>query len=876
VTEGKSGRTAAVIQVVYDHLRERGAWPTFTQVDRVLDRHFGIEDAQAALAALPAEYLPRSWGRAFFSDTDEVRLTLRGVAACADSHDDLQLLVSFLSWAAERERTAEGDDQVVVSSIEFAEQAGLPLDPDAQDDDHPVAPEVTAARVRVTRLGVLAQTLPTFWNGAGQQPQRWKWTFILSRGIRQLRGLANVEELLKHDDEYWRMVLESRGMTALATADQPANQVSDESPGDAASLDVLLTILRPEVVEAAATQLSAGLFDDAIFAAFRRVEHEIQQRTGLSSIGNGLVTEAFQTAKNRISISDRPLDAQRLIEVFGGAFGLHKGDRSHKDKPALPCRSRGECIRLLAHANALLDLLDRGVEQAPAVVGYQQRDDLLELSVQRAGPAVQVWLDDQQCRVRARTASTVTVDIDGASTGIHDLYLVDGTRQGPAVPIIVSRELGSDNWYRVAEVGIELFRDESGDRHRDLQGVRLHGLENGLRNDRIFPTAEQYQVGDYVRWAFSGKGIGQVWTRDAGSTRLTKIWDASTLFNGSIVGPGQPERTYRLSLEPPVVRLRRGEKAPLRALRHVTDGVATWTEPLDSPQVIADDQVVAHYTGGVVIAKLDGATELRLHHDGLFCSASVHVGAHLSGTAAEILTGLPPVAGIACIGDELVVSTRQGVLWSVKDGKYAILTLVPLQPPIFGGTDTIAAAANGDLAVRVADRRSLFLLRAEDEYRRSSLIELPEPSVISSMTWAGTTLLLGTHTGEIWQVSPEGDQTKLTDVHGFVAALAATDGAVYAAAGSGPRRLMRFPLDAPSQLEDIGQPDALIDINDILVDGRTLFLTDFHKGRVLAIRDSKLHEIATGLTNPGSLALSTDGTLYVAEFGRGAVTRILS
>lgn len=877
VTERRPGRLSVAVQVLYDQLRERGAWPTFTQVDRVLDRQYGIEDAQAELAALPAEYLPRSWSRAIFSDTDEVRLTLRGVAACPNSHDDLQLLASFLRWAAEREQADESDGQVVVSSVEFAAHAGLPLDADALDNDRSELPEIAEARAQMIRLGVLAQAVPAFWNSAGQATQqRWRWTFTLSRGVRQFRGLADVDELLERDREFWQKVHEARSPAPESSVDLPVQTVDDDPHDEATPFDVLVTILRPEIIDASVKQLRSGHFDDAIFAAFRRIEHEVQQRTGLNSIGDRLISEAFgkNSSKPRISISDRQQDSDRLVELFGGAVGLHKGDRSHKDKPALPCRSRSECIRLLAHASALLDLLDRGVELAPAVVGYQQQGGLLELSVLRLGPEVQVWLDDQPCRVRARTAATLTIDVDGISTGPHDLYLAAGTRQGPAVPVFVSHELGSDNWHRVEEVGIELFRDESGAPHSDFSGVRLHSFDEGLHLHRIFPTDAPYQVGDYVRWSSGGRPIGAVWARQEGSTQLTKIYDGATLFDGVVIGPGQPERTYRLSLEPPVVRLRRDEKMPLRALRHVTDGVASWTEPLDSPDVVSDDERVVHYRGGVVTAKHDGTTTLRLHHDGLYCAASIQVGAHLSGAIAEVLTGLPPVAGIACIGDKLVVSTRQGALWAVEHGKYEILTSLPLLPPVYGGTDTIAASADGDLAVRMLDRHGILLLRVDEQYRRSRLIELPEAHLISSMCWIRTTLIVGTQTGEVWQITAENRQKKLTEVGGFVVALAADDERVYVAAGT-PRRLLSFPLKTPEQVEDVSYSPTSFDITDIIMSDETLFLTEFHKGRVLALRDYQTREVATGLRKPGSLASSNNGTVYVAEFGRGAVARIL-
>ena len=76
--------------------------------------------------------------------------------------------------------------------------------------------------------------------------------------------------------------------------------------------------------------------------------------------------------------------------------------------------------------------------------------------MQRAGPKALVWLGDHPCLVRARTSSTLTVDIAGVPAGPHDLYVVDGTRQAPTVPIFITREPGRETWYRVTEVGIEL------------------------------------------------------------------------------------------------------------------------------------------------------------------------------------------------------------------------------------------------------------------------------------------------------------------------------------------------------------------------------------------------------------------------------------
>jgi len=247
-------------------------------------------------------------------------------------------------------------------------------------------------------------------------------------------------------------------------------------------------------------------------------------------------------------------------------------------------------------------------------------------------------------------------------------------------------------------------------------------------------------VGDYVNWGWTTRSIGPVWMRHGGPSDLLQLYTGSALFNGDVIGPARPPRTIRFSLEPPVLKLRRGDKVPLRALRHVSDGIATWTAPLDDPGVESDDNTVAYFKGGVVFAKQEGTVRLRLRHDGLYCAASVEVAAHPSGSTVDVLTGLPPVAGIACVGDEVVISTRESALRSVKDGKFALLAAVPVHPPTFGGTDTIAAAASGDLAVRLTDRRGILVLQAGYEYRRSQWVELPDGRVTTSMTWSDAAL----------------------------------------------------------------------------------------------------------------------------------------
>jgi len=87
--------------------------------------------------------------------------------------------------------------------------------------------------------------------------------------------------------------------------EQPVDAAEPAEAGSASAgeVDVLLTVLRPEVARAVAAQERVNMFDDAILNAYRLVEAVVQKRTGLTrSIGEPLVTQAFKDAK--ISVID--------------------------------------------------------------------------------------------------------------------------------------------------------------------------------------------------------------------------------------------------------------------------------------------------------------------------------------------------------------------------------------------------------------------------------------------------------------------------------------------------------------------------------------------------------------------------------------------
>jgi Protein of unknown function (Hypoth_ymh) len=455
-----------VLQVVWDLFRERGRWPTFGVVDVRLDRRHEI-DARTALPAVPASYMLRSLSNPVPRDDELVQLSLRGIAACEGGTHDLELLARLLNWLARTEREHDPDETgqpLVVTSDQAAAQ--LALDPGRKDD-----------QAALGRLRFLLERVPSIYSQASYRDEEPWWQFTIQRDIRQFRGLDGADELLRrldaHDPE---RTVERSGVPQTIAATLTL-------------LERFRATLRPEILEACGVQLEAELYDDAVFAAFRLIEHAVQDRTRIAAIGDTLVKQAFRDARTRIQISTRPQDAERLIEVFGGALGLLKGDRSHKATPAVPCRTLESCLRLLAWASALLDLLDRDLAIAPDVRGSRYLGDTMELWVDRAGAQPQIWLAGEWRRLLRRASDTMLViDTTTVAPGDHELYVVDGLRQSRSLPVHVPRPYGVGSWYRVIEIAIPLLADAQGQHSRDVSGMRLLAYEGGVVTERIVPV----------------------------------------------------------------------------------------------------------------------------------------------------------------------------------------------------------------------------------------------------------------------------------------------------------------------------------------------------------------------------------------------------
>ncbi|MHB1525539.1 MAG: TIGR02391 family protein [Candidatus Dormibacteria bacterium] len=646
--------------------------------------------------------------------------------------------------------------------------------------------------------------------------------------------------------------------------------------------------LHPEIWRAAQPAWDQGLIEHAVFDAFKRVESLVQARIGSASIGNALVDQAFSSTAPppRIDISTNTQDIERLVQVFKGSLGLFKGARSHGGQtPTIPAAADADfALRLLAWASVLVDLLDRDVLLAPAFLGHPQiHDTTLTIWAERVPHMVRVQIDGQDTPVTSRMGNSLEVSLDGISPGTHEAILEhDGHRSRPeSFDLPATLPLG--NWHRVLATSVPVFANEQCRTRREEKAILLESLEGGHRYRRVFPSASTAQAGEYVSWEWKpGAGLTESWVQIRNTTHYA--WTGSMFFSGKGTPPTAADHVTRLTARPGRVSLRPGSLLPLRVLAEHTDGVGVWNEDVSGQMTLTStDQSVAFIEGNNTIrAKKTGQCEVRVDGLGMHTEVPVVVAAYPRGTIVEYVGGIWNPRGLATRGDDLLIVENSETIWTTSDRKRLTpLTSVALAYLASSGLDQIVVSPSGNLAVReLSTRRFLFI--STSDLSRSIPLELPDKNLTPmASAWNGEALLVADHTGGIWLF---GDTSGIDEsaVPHFLwktpsnPTAACIDGDhLFLLTGGGGPGLYEIDMNSGTIVAELLGPNGPTSASAVALQGNRLWAADFYDGALWARENNSWQRMGDGLRNPAALALGSDGSVYIAEFGADAIARML-
>ncbi len=310
------GRT--IVDAVCDLFRARGAWPTFAILDRRLDRRHQI-DAQAALNAIPRSYIRRDRFSQAYQDNDEVRLTLRGLASCPDSAEDLATLTDFVGWVARRERNHDPDETghpLIVTSDEAAAELGL--DTTSEED-----------AATIGRLWKLIDLVPDLSAGSSWRDDPPWWQLTVSRAVRTYRDLSGPDDLARRADEYWARADEAFGRLPdqhrVRTTASPATTTSGQPPFETHH-DRKPGLVRPEAVDELREIATAPFIASAIVDSLRHADERSQVEPALMRV----IGEVDETPHGPTEIADITTAHLRVLgrPAFAGIVIKGKASRT--------------------------------------------------------------------------------------------------------------------------------------------------------------------------------------------------------------------------------------------------------------------------------------------------------------------------------------------------------------------------------------------------------------------------------------------------------------------------------------------------------------------------------------------------------------------
>lgn len=640
--------------------------------------------------------------------------------------------------------------------------------------------------------------------------------------------------------------------------------------------------LRPEIEVVVREALRDRRWDDAIFDALRTVEAKLQLQCASALIGSGLVSLAFDPPNARVRISPNPADAQRLSELFRGALGFLKGDRSHKDAPAVPCPDEETCLRALSLASYLLDLLDLDENAAPFIQAvHGEGTEALELETLRTSPSTVVLVDGAEAPIVSRDGDVLRVRLPSALKPLS-IRLRDGHRSSPPMQFAPQAPAQDDNFHLVERVDLTVYDAPAGGGRRAHAAVRLRSYEGGRSYLRVFPAARQFQVGEYVTWDWEMTEVSpESWVEGLSGGR-EYAWTTSAFFAGRHLAKRSAPSLVEIQLRPREIRLRPGERAPVRVIAFYRDGPACWREDVtgraELESLNPDVLLVTREPG--LHAKNGGTTQLRARFEKHFSSAPATVAALPQGTVAEWLGGYRRMVGLLAHPDGMLVAHQSDHLLAVRPSmKVDRLAQMEVPSTAPSAIDVFAASPIGDLYIRSTWSRDLFEVPRDGGFSRSARIATAEDrTAFMSLTWSPPLdgLLIGDSAGRIWLWRKGGRAEVWATLPLSPIGLVSTDDALLLVPGGG--RVSGYGrLDWSARTLLVVDPPTRIFGSALLPRTDDVLLASFNEGRVYSIRktDATTELFAEGFTNPSALAQGEDGSVFVANFGGDSISRVL-
>jgi Protein of unknown function (Hypoth_ymh) len=630
-----------------------------------------------------------------------------------------------------------------------------------------------------------------------------------------------------------------------------------------------------------------GKYDEAIFAAFKFVEAEIQARIGSANIGKQLITEAFAGATPRIEIG-KAADRDAIFMLFAGSLGHIRNDRGHGQAPAVPCTNLSACISYLHFAALLLYLLSKDNALRPRVDGISIRAIAGASTVELYGANL-----TQSIEVRAGSSSLAIVQQSAGSVQarlpadfIGEIALIYGDEviytehcdaRAPGTP---------HQLYEVIAADLPLFSDSQATTViAGAVGALVKAQEAHLSYPRISPTvADRYKAGDFLTngsWD-PQRSVAEAWYRDPINGAIRQAWNWSMIWNPQIVGDQSSPKLSRLDATPGSVSVEPGGIRTILATgRYLIGDIPRDVDLTHKAKWGSTDESVAHVKAGIVRAKRFGATTLHCEAEGFRSDVIINVEQGIQGNSVAFLDGLGGPCQLVFDGAGSLFITNQShsIHRLDKDGGLTIGVQAPNPENYPHGFDYIALDDSGALYLTSPEpRRVLVFARKGNGFDIGRPVadgdRRPRRSVAISSKGEIVVGLMGLTpgVGAILVVGADGSSREFPTRDSAHNLAIGPDDRIFVTAN--PRAIDVYDISG-TYIESIEHsiPDGVGAIA-VGVDG-TLYVGGFHSGQVEALAIDRgicsRRFVAESLGTITGLALGPDKNLYSSDVSAGRI-----
>ncbi|MEU3559678.1 TIGR02391 family protein [Kitasatospora sp. NPDC006786] len=318
-----------LLKYAYQQFHGCGEWPTFDEVDRRL--YQAGFDTEKAVQQLPLDLV---WGVDAGTGIPQqgeqkIQLTVAGVL-CVGSELVLITMLRLLQRAIEVERDWWPRYEADLPSLNF-DAFAVGCDPEFLDQRtvalaaHVASSEPWASGINLRTLGEWAGA-PSTW----ADPLGGTWELLLDKRVRKYATIDFGDV-----GAYWKRRQQHLGRPeAVAVAGIPEPLAVTEYQPAPVPVLTLTCALHPAIATVAARRFDAGEYADAVLAAYREVEHRVQQLTGLGDVGRPLMGKALNSPTPRITVttsSGASLQSEQdgMRDIFAGAMQALRNPRAH-------------------------------------------------------------------------------------------------------------------------------------------------------------------------------------------------------------------------------------------------------------------------------------------------------------------------------------------------------------------------------------------------------------------------------------------------------------------------------------------------------------------------------------------------------------------